>query len=379
MNQTTRTEESTTREAILHLSFDLGKSEWKLAFGTSPGQRPRLRTVAAPDLAGLLKEVERAKERFGLPSTARVISCYEAGRDGFWLHRFLVSQEIENLVVDSSSIEVSRRARKAKTDRLDAEKLLSQLIRFTQGEKVFSVLRVPTAEQEDHRQGPRELSSLKEERTAHRNRIKSLLATQGIRLEVNQDFLQQLEQVRLWDGSPVPAELRGRLLREHERLALLQTQIKELERQRRELVREAPEAAHQQVRLLLKLRGVGTNSAWLLVREFFGWRQFQNGRQLGALAGLTPMPHRSGELDREQGISKAGNRRVRCMLIEIAWTWVRFQPRSRLALWFQQRYGPGNKRSRRVGIVATARRLLIALWRYLTQGLVPDGAEFKPA
>lgn len=379
MNQTTRREEFTSKEGVLHLAFDLGWSEWKLAFGTTPGQRPRLRTVAARDLDGLLREVERAKERFGLRSTARVVSCYEAGRDGFWLHRYLLTQGIDNLVVDSSSIEVSRRARRAKTDRLDAEKLLSHLIRSTQGEKVFSVLRVPNPEQEDNRQGPRELSSLKEERTAHRNRIKSLLAGQGVRLEVNQDFLEQLDQVRLWDGGPLPAELRQRLLREHERLALLQKQIKELERQRREAVREAPEVAHQQVKHLLKLRGVGDNSAWLLVREFFGWRQFQNGRELGALAGLVPMPHQSGDLDREQGISKAGNRRVRTMLIEIAWTWVRFQPRSRLTLWFQQRYGPGNGRSRRVGIVATARRLLIALWRYLNNGLVPDGAEFKAA
>lgn len=379
MTQTTRREEFTSKEGVLHLAFDLGWSEWKLAFGTAPGQRPRLRTVAARNLAGLLEEVERAKERFGLSSTVRVVSCYEAGRDGFWLHRFLLSQGIENLVVDSSSIEVNRRARRAKTDRLDAQKLLSHLIRSTQGEKVFSVLRVPNPEQEDNRQGPRELSSLKEERTAHRNRIKSLLAGQGIRLEVTQDFLEQLDQVRLWDGGPLPAELRQRLLREHERLALLQKQIKELERQRRQVVRESPEVAHQQVKHLLKLRGVGDNSAWLLVREFFGWRQFQNGRELGALAGLAPMPHQSGDLDREQGISKAGNRRVRTMLIEIAWTWVRFQPRSRLTLWFEQRYGPGNGRSRRVGIVATARRLLIALWRYLNNGLVPDGAEFKAA
>src|SRR4029077_762051 len=281
MNQTTRREEFTSKEGVLHLAFDLGWSEWKLAFGTTPGQRPRLRTVAARDLDGLLREIERAKERFKLPSTARVVSCYEAGRDGFWLHRYLLTQGIDNLVVDSSSIEVSRRARRAQTDRLDAENLLSHLIRSTQGEKVFSVLRVPNPKQEDNRQGPRELSSLKEERTAHRNRIKSLLAGQGVRLEINQDFLEQLEQVRLWDGGALPAELRQRLLREHERLALLQKQIKELERQRREAVREAPEVAHQQVKHLLKLRGVGDNSAWLLVREFFGWRQFQNGRELG--------------------------------------------------------------------------------------------------
>lgn len=379
MNQTTRTHECTSNEAVLHLSFDLGWSEWKLAFATAVGQRPRLRTVGARDLAGLLKEIERAKERFGLPSTARVVSCYEAGRDGFWLHRFLLSEGIDNRVVDSSSIEVNRRARRAKTDRLDAQKLLSQLIRFMQGEKLFSVLRVPTAEQEDSRQGPRELGSLKVERTAHSNRIKNLLASQGIRLEVNQDFLEQLEQVRLWDGRPVPEELRQRLLREHERLTLLQGQIKELERQRKRVARESTEAAPQQVKHLLKLRGIGDNSAWLLVRELFGWRRFHNGRELGALAGLAPMPHQSGDLQREQGISKAGNRRVRAMLVEIAWAWIRLQPRSRLTLWFQQRYGPGSGRSRRVGIVAVARRLLIALWRYLNNGVVPDGAEFKPA
>lgn len=378
MNQTTRTPECMSNEAVLHLSFDLGSKEWKLAFATAVGQKPRLRTVGARDLAGLLQEIERAKERFGLPLTARVVSCYEAGRDGFWLHRFLLSEGIDNRVVDSSSIEVNRRARRAKTDRLDAQKLLSQLIRFTQGEKVFSVLRVPSVEQEDSRQGPRELGCLKEERTAHRNRIKSLLASQGIQLEINQDFLEQLEQVRLWNGRPLPEQLRQRLLREHERLVQLQKQIKELEQQRTRLVRESSEQEPQLVKHLLRLRGIGPNSAWLLVQELFGWRQFQNRRELGALAGLAPMPYQSGDLEREQGISKAGNRRVRVMLIEIAWAWIRLQPRSRLTLWFQQRYGPGSGRSRRVGIVAVARRLLIALWRYIKDGVVPDGAELKP-
>lgn len=377
MNQTTRQEESTRNQATLHLSFDLGWSEWKLAFGIDVGQRPRLRTLAARDLTGLLREIELAKERFGLPVTAPVVSCYEAGRDGFWLYRFLLSEGIKSLVVDSSSIAVNRRARKAKTDRLDAQKLLAQLIRFQEGEKVFSVVRVPDPDQEDHRQGPRELGYLKEERTAHSNRIKSLLASQGIRLEVHKDFLEQLDQARLWDGHPLPVELKQRLVREHERLALVQKQIQELERQRRQALRESTDAAHQQVGQLLQLRGIGENSAWLLVRELFGWRHFNNGRELGALSGLAPMPHQSGTMDREQGISKAGNRRVRCMLVEIAWCWIRLQPRSGLTLWFQQRYGPGNGRSRRVGIVAVARRLLIALWRYLRNGVVPEGAELK--
>lgn len=380
MDQATRAEEFTKNPAVLHLSFDLGWKEWKLAFATSVAQGPRLRTLAARDLEGLLQEIARAKVRLGLPEGCRVVSCYEAGRDGFWLHRWLVSQGVENLVVDSSSIQVNRRSRRAKTDRLDAQKLLTQLIHFTQGEKkAFSVLRVPSPEQEDGRQGPRELGSLKQERTAHMNRIKGILASQGIGLEIRQDFLEQLEQVRLWDGRLLPEQLKQRLRREHERLVLLQQQIKELERQRREALREPSlPAEHQQVQSLLQLRGIGDNSAWLLVRELFGWRQFQNGRELGALSGLAPMPYQSGDTDHDQGISKAGNRRVRAMLIEIAWGWVRFQPRSRLALWFQQRYGPGNGRSRRVGIVAVARRLLIALWRYLHNGIVPDGADLKP-
>lgn len=377
MNQMTRQDESSRKATPLYLSFDLGSSEWKLAFGTEAGERPRLRTIAAGNLAGLLREIERSKERFGLSATAPVVSCYEAGRDGFWLHRFLHSEGIKNVVVDSSSIEVNRRARRAKTDRLDAQKLLSQLIRFDQGEKkVFSVLRVPGVDQEDQRQGPRELGSLKQERTSHRNRIKSLLASQGLRMEIHKDFLEQLEQVRLWDGSAIPAELKQRLQREYERLSLVQKQIQDLERQRRQDLRQCPES-HAQVSQLLQLRGIGENSAWLLVLELFGWRQFQNGRELGALSGLTPMPHQSGATDRDPGISKAGNRRVRSMLIEIAWAWIRLQPRSRLTLWFEQRYGPGNRRSRRVGIVAVARRLLIALWRYLRDGVVPDGADLK--
>lgn len=380
MHQATREEEFTKNPAVLHLSFDLGWKEWKLAFATSVAQRPRLRTLAARDLEGLLQEIARAKVRLGLPEGCRVVSCYEAGRDGFWLHRWLVSQGVENLVVDSSSIEVNRRSRRAKTDRLDAQKLLTQLIRFTQGEKkAFSVLRVPGPEQEDGRQGPRELGCLKQERTAHTNRIKGILASQGVRLEIRRDFLEQLEQVRLWDGRPLPEQLKQRLRREHERLLLLQQQIKDLERQRRETLRQPSlPQADQQVEKLLRLRAIGDNSSWLLVREVFGWRKFNNQRELGGLSGLAPMPYQSGATDHDQGISKAGNRRVRAMLIEIAWAWIRFQPQSRLTLWFQQRYGPGNGRSRRVGIVAVARRLLIALWRYVEQDILPDGAVLKP-
>jgi transposase len=381
MHQTTRGEEFTSNPSVLHLALELSCKEWKLAFASSVGQRPRLRTLAAGDLESVLQEIARAKVRLGLPEGCRVVSCYEAGRDGFWLHRWLLSQGVENRVVDSSSIEVNRRSRRAKTDRLDAQKLLTQLIRFTQGEeKAFSVLRVPSPEQEDVRQGPRELSSLKKERTLHTNRLKGLLASQGVRLPVRRDFLEQLEQVRLWDGRPVPDQLKQRLQREHERLLLLQQQIKDLERQRREALRQASlPQDHQKVQKLLRLRAIGDNSSWLLVCEVFGWRQFKNRRELGGASGFAPMPYQSGTSDHDQGISKAGNRRVRAMLIEIAWAWLRFQPQSRLTLWFQQRFGPVSGRSRRVGIVALARRLLIALWRYVHHDIVPDGAVLKSA
>lgn len=381
MSQTTRHEEFTRKNEALHLALELGWKEWKLAFAAELGQKARLRTIPAGALVALKQEISRAKVRFGLAESASVVSCYEAGRDGFWLHRWLCAQGVESYVVDSSSIEVNRRARRAKTDRLDAQKLVAQLLRFTHGEKVWSVVRVPTVEQEDVRQLPRELEHLKRERTSHCNRIKGLLASHGVRLEVRRrDFLERLETAVLWDGQPLPAGLKQRLLREHERLEGVQRQIQNLEQQkRRQLEESADDPTIAKMRQLLALKAIGHNSAWLFVCEFFGWRKFRNRREVGALAGLAPMPYQSGDsLDRSSGIS-GGNGRLRAMTIEIAWAWLRYQPRSRLSLWFQERYGPGSRRSRRVGIVALARRLLIELWRYLETGALPDGAELKAA
>jgi transposase len=375
MNQTTRIAESTRTEAVLHMALELGASEWKLGFGVEAGRKARQRTVVAGDLNGLTLEIARAKHRLGVPESARVVSCYEAGRDGFWLHRALLSQRVENVVMDSSSIEVNRRYRRAKTDGVDLEKLLSLLIRYERGEKrVFGVAHAPTPEQEDERHWARELESLKRERTAHTNRIKSLLVSVGSQAKVDKNLLQQLDQVKQWNGEPLLPGLRERLRRECERLALLESQIKEVARSRRQAEVEATE----KVLRLQELKGIGENSGWLFVVEFFGWRQFRNRREVASLAGLTPTPYQSGDtVDVEQGISKAGNRRIRAMAVEIAWGWLRFQPQSRLSLWFQERYGPGNRRSRRVGIVALARKLLIALWRYLDYGVIPEGAVLK--
>jgi transposase len=361
---------------VLYFSLELGQKNWKLAFTVGLGQKPRLKTIVAGNTDALLAEVKAAKRRFGLPENAAVAACYEAGRDGFWLHRFLLAQKFENLVVDSASIEVNRRKRRAKSDRLDAVKLVEMLIRWCNGErKVWSILRVPAVADEDRRQLHRELIELKAERTAHVNVIKGLLAGLGLHSSVDEDFPKRMETLRQWDGSAVPEALRGRLLREFERWRLVGQQIHELERERIEQIRKGKGPEVEQVRQLLNLKGIGENGACLLVNELFAWRRFQNRRELGSIAGLTPTPYNSGESRREQGISKAGNRRVRWMMVQLSWGWLQYQPESELSQWYQRRFGHGKSRLRKIGIVALARKLLIALWRYLETGETPAGAE----
>jgi transposase len=362
----------------LYLAFELGSKEWKLGFSVGFGQRPRERTILAGDLCGVKREIERAKRRFGLSDESRVLSCYEAGRDGFWLHRYLVHEAVKNLVVDSSSIEVNRRARRTKTDRMDLGKLLSMLMRYDNGErKLWSVVRVPTVEQEDSRQLHWDLVALRGERTRHINLIKGLLASYGVRMRVGRGFLDRLETKRLWDGRRVPLGLRRRLVREYERFEMVNRQIDEVKRERAELIRTSESSDVEMVRQLLDLRGIGINSAWLYVMEFFGWRAFRNRREVGALTGLVPTPHQSGDEAWERGISKAGNRYIRSMAIQIAWAWLRWQPQSKLSRWYEGRFGNGSPRLRRIGIVALARKLLVDLWRYLQHGMIPEGAELK--
>jgi len=370
----------TTFSPNLYMAIELSNAGWKLSFTVGLGQAPRLRSLTARDLTGLLEEIRLSKMRFGLPESAPVVSCYEAGRDGFWLHRYLSAQGVTNLVVDSASIEVNRRRRRVKTDRMDVGKLLTMLIRYVQGEKkVWSVIHPPSPQEEDQRQLHRELMALKRERTHHINRIKGLLASQGVSLAIKADFLDQLEAVRVWDGSGLLEGLRNSLVREHQRYQLVQEQVHQIELARLEAIRTANTPAIQQVRQLLRLRGIGLNSAWLYVMEFFSWRDFRNRRELGSLSGLTPTPYQSGDSDHEQGISKAGNRPIRAMAIEIAWAWLRYQPDSALSHWYQNRFAHGSSRIRRIGIVALARKLLIALWQYLELGVIPAGACLREA
>jgi transposase len=380
MTTATHNAHDTTTERVLFVAFELSEKTWKLGFTTGHGQQPRERSIAARNQARLLQEVAQAKKRFGLPESAPVVSCYEAGREGFWLHRFLQAQGITNHVVDSSAIEVKRRQRRAKSDGLDVRKLLSMLMRFHHGERdVWRVVHVPTVEAEDGRHLHRDLETLKQERASTTTRIKGLLSSQGIRLTSLSKFPEQLDALRLWDGSEIPSGLRRRLLRVWAHHQFLSEQITALEAERRALLHSSEDASIEKVRQLMHLKGIGINGSWLLVMEFFGWRELQNRREVGGLAGLTPTPYQSGASAREQGITKSGNRHVRWMITELAWSWIRYQPESALSCWFRERFGSGGKRLRRIGIVAVARKLLIALWRFLTTGVLPEGAELKAA
>jgi len=367
--------DNTTKNDRLYIAFELSNSKWKLAFGN--GIKKRQKTITARDLSGLMEEITKAKHRFKMSDDVPIYSCYEAGRDGFWIHRFLESKGIHNSVVDSSSIEVNRRFRRAKSDRIDADKLLTMLIRYINGEqKLWSVLHIPTVEQEDIRRLDREIERLKKERTGHTNRIKSLLVLHGIQLGVGRYFLKNLEKVTQWNGEALPGRVKKEILREYERYEVIQKQLQILESEKQEILASGSLQA-KKVLGLQNLKGIGPASSWILVYEYFGWRDFKNVKQVGGASGLTPTPYDSGGSEKEQGISKAGNRRVRSVMIEVAWYWVRFQPQSSLSRWFMERFGTGGKRMRKIGIVALARKLLVALWKYLEKGLVPEGAILK--
>jgi transposase len=374
----THNENSNRTDAPLFMAFELSEKTWQLGFTTGHGQKPRERSIPARDQERVRHEIAQAKRRLGLPDTAPVVSCYEAGREGFWLHRFLLAHNITNHVVDSSAIEVSRRQRRAKSDGLDVRKLLSMLMRYHHGERhVWSVVKVPAVEAEDQRHLHRDLETLKQERASTTTRLKGLLSSQGIRLTSLRNLPAQLDAVQLWDGSPIPPGLRRRLLRVYAHHTFLSQQIAEVAAERHAQLQTSSAASIDKVRQLMQLKGIGINGSWLLVMEFFAWRGFKNRREVGGLAGLTPTPYQSGESAREQGITKSGNPHVRWMITELAWGWLRFQPQSALSVWFRERYGSGGKRLRRIGLVAVARKLLIALWRFLETGALPEGAELK--
>jgi len=383
MTKLDRTDAPATAEhATVYLAFELSKAKWKLGVMLPGSQKLSRYTIGGGDLAALaarLADMRKKAAAGGRP--VRVLSCYEAGLDGHWLHRWLTEQGVANHQIDPSSIEVSRRARRAKTDRIDLEKLMRAFLAHLRGEpRACSIVHVPTVEDEDRKRRTRERERLLKERTAHTNRIKALLHGQGIRdaKPFDRSFIAGLADLRTGDGRPLPPRLREEIKREHERLCVVVRQIKELEAKNRAELRTAqPSSPEARITQLIDLKGVGPIGGQGLVNEVF-YRDFDNRRQVGSYFGLAGTPYDSGDRRRDQGISKAGNRRARQLAIELAWLWTVHQPDSALTRWFRERVGDIKGRVRRIALVALARKLMVALWRYLTTGLVPAGAVLRP-
>lgn len=381
--QPTQVQDFTRDEEVLAVSLELASKSWKVGLDDGKRKSPAVHGVDHAEPEGRLEEaiavIEKRKQKWGLAPGVRVVVMYEAGQDGFWIQRALTARGYETLVVDPASIPVERKARRAKTDRLDAIRLVVTLRAWLRGERDrMKVVRVPPVEAEGQRHLVRDRGTLQKEVGQHRDRMRKLLRTVGCWGSMEGDLRGRLErgEVRGNGGSALPAALQERLVRECTRLTLVEAQLAGLEKA---LPAQLPEAEQQRMVQLMQLKAVGPVGAQRLLLELF-WRNFNNRREVGACVGLVPQPYDSGESRVDQGISKAGNRRVRALLIEMAWMWLRWQPQSELAQWFAQRTrGTGsNKRSKRMAIVAVARRLAILLWRYLKNGVLPKGVQLKP-
>jgi transposase len=373
---------STTHHAessapALYVALELSTKEWWLTMSISPQARARRRRIAVGDQVALAQAIASGKAAFQVPEHAPVRTCYEAGRDGFWPHRLLTTCGIVNLVVDSSSIEVTRRAKQAKTDRLDGGKLLRLLMRHWGGERdMWQVVRVPRPEIEDERHASRTRTTLQIERTRYRNRIHALLMLHGARLPIDRALPERLPHARDWAGHQLPAGVRTRILAMWTLLAAVEAARAQARRAETQAIKTA--AAGTCARGLTQLRGVGARSATVLAAELFT-RDLRNRREVGGLTGLVSAPHQSGQRRVDQGLTRGGLPRIRHIAGQLAWAWLRYQPASALARWYRERFGGRGVIAQRIGIVALARRLVIALWRYVTVGIVPDGALLKAA
>jgi transposase len=382
-------------DTSLFVALESSKSTWLIAVSAPGSGKISKYRVAAGDVPALLRLLARlqAQAERHCDGAVKIVSIHEAGLDGFWVHRLLQANDVESQVVDAASIAVDRRSRRAKTDRIDVEKLLRTLMGWARGERrICSMVRPPSPAEEDKRRLTRERGTLVTERVRHVNRIKGLLTTQGVLSfePIHKDRRKRLEELCCWDGQPLPPRLKRELLRELDRLELVMSQLAALETERDRALRDNQAASEEEAqrpiaepaftgeagRHLLRLRGIGPEFASVLSLEAF-YRSFSNRREIAAYSGLAPSPWKSGGIDIEQGISKAGNARLRKTMIELAWLWLRHQPGSALSRWFHQRVGDRRGKIRRITIVAVARKLLVALWRYVTQGLVPAGAELK--
>jgi len=368
----------------IFVALELSQRSWLVTMHSPDRDRISRHKLDGGDHAGLLALIEKVRARAALKlgSKPSVVSCYEAGYDGFWLHRLLTAAGVTNLVFDPASIAVEQRGRRAKTDRIDGELLLRTLMAYLRGEpRVVRIVRVPSVEAEDARRASRERDRLVKEQTQHTNRIKALLRLLGMVVgnPRRRDWLSWLDRQRDWQGCPVPPHLRAEVAREHARLMLVREQLAALAPTAQPAAQEAPAAPPEMTQrrdLLLRLKGVGPAFAGTLASEVF-YKDFRNRREVAGYFGLAPSPWRSGGIEREQGISKAGNPRARHKAVELAWLWLLHQRDSALSRWFRERTVNASKRSRRIAIVALARKLVVALWRYLTTGLVPDQAVLK--
>jgi transposase len=368
--------------ATLYVALELSLKTWLVAWRSSVSTKVSRKSVTAGDQAALFGLIDQAQSELHAAGyrEVRVVSCYEAGRDGFWLHRRLLQHGVENLVVDAASVPVPQHARRKKTDRLDVQALLRELMMLARNESSCRVLCVPTPAEEDARRLGRERQCLVRERVAHVNRIKGVLATQGIvdYKPLRRDRRARLTELRTALNEALASGTAQSVARELTRLELVLAQLKEIEAQRDAIAAQPspddPNAA--KIQRLARLKAIGNETGTMLTREVF-YRRFANQRQLGAFVGLDGSPWRSGQLEREQGISKAGNKRVRTLLIETGWGWLRNQPDSALSRWFHERLGTAKGVVKRKLIVALARKLVIALWRYVETGLVPAGAVIK--
>lgn len=365
-----------TKGKRLLVAMELSLSKWGLAAMVEGLPRKRVRQVAGGDYLALMEAVGEFKARFKLEDGAPVVFCYEAGRDGFYPYRRLTEWGHTAWVIDSASIEVSRHRRNVKADGIDADKLVELMQRKAQGEqRALRVVRVPDGRAEDQRQLPREREDMLTDRRRVLNQIESLLFAQGYR-----EVPKSSRALKSWLDQPreLGSHLRERLQRDVERLALLESQLKEVEKRLMEQMHhEHADNIGRAARALTQLCGIGLIGGWVLASEIYGWRVFHNRKEVGSVLGLTPTPYSSGNDQREQGISKTGNKRARSLLVELSWLWLRHQPDSALSQWFKERFSGGGKRLRRIGIVALARRLAVALWRYTAQGVIPEGARLK--
>jgi len=372
---------STASANTLHCALELSKKSWLLAIQFPDREQPSLYPIAGGDAEKLMAKLTQARDRWAKTSGAlpMITLCYEVGYDAFWLARCLKARGVECLVIDPGSLQVSRRGRRVKTDRVDVKTLLRTLIAWCRGERhVWSLVRIPSIDEEDLRRSHREHSRLVRERTAHINRIKGLLFAQGIRdINVKSRYKTlAVDELVTGDGHRLPPRLAGEIAREIRRLATVQEQIAEIERER-DAAPTTCEATERKRDLLSQLKSIGPAISAFLSREVY-YRQFANQRQVGSFLGLTPSPYDSGEEERCQGISRAGSGHARAVMIETAWLWIKHQPKSALSRWFVERTAGQSKRVRKIMIVAVARKLAIALWRYVELGLVPQGAILNP-